>query len=138
AVAAAAKKIRRWEDPPAEGDKQGSLKAEAPLIGESSLKVEAEGIPTRVNKRAPGMPARLRFSHGAGTEFDLNEESAGTRAWLSMLPAILDALDVGAVYVVDEIDTSLHPELTARLVGLFQSTDLNPHNAQLVFTTHDV
>jgi hypothetical protein len=38
---------------------------------------------------------------------------------------------------VDEIDTSLHPLLTATLIRLFQSPETNLHKAQLVFTTHD-
>ena len=81
---------------------------------------------------------RLRMVHGEAREhFDLDEESAGTRAWLLILPAAITALDSGSVLVVDEIDSSLHPELTAQLVRLFQSPDLNPAGAQLVFTTHD-
>jgi hypothetical protein len=39
--------------------------------------------------------------------------------------------------LVDEIDTSLHPWLTARLVSLFQDPEANPRNAQLICTTHD-
>ena len=39
--------------------------------------------------------------------------------------------------LVDEIDSSLHPLLTATLVRLFQSSTANPNKAQLVFTTHD-
>ena len=39
---------------------------------------------------------------------------------------------------VDELDSSLHPRLSAFLVGLFQDPDRNPHGAQLLFTSHDV
>ena len=37
----------------------------------------------------------------------------------------------------DEIDASLHPRLSARLLDLFQDPDTNPNGAQLIFTTHD-
>lgn len=37
----------------------------------------------------------------------------------------------------DEIDASLHPKLSARLLELFQDPVTNPSNAQLIFTTHD-
>jgi hypothetical protein len=39
--------------------------------------------------------------------------------------------------VVDEIDASLHPRLTASLIELIHDQDTNPNGAQLVFTTHD-
>lgn len=80
----------------------------------------------------------LKFVHGEeGEYFSLEDESAGTRSWLELLPMVLEALDSGHVVAVDEIDTSLHPLLTARLVGMFQDPETNPRGAQLVFTTHD-
>lgn len=91
-----------------------------------------------LRKRAVDRRPELRFAHGSGGElFDLDEESAGTRSWLALLPTVLDVLDEGDVVVVDEIDTSLHPLLTAQLVGLFQNPETNSRNAQLIFTTHD-
>ncbi|MEU4803343.1 ATP-binding protein [Actinosynnema sp. NPDC023587] len=80
---------------------------------------------------------QLTLGHGTGEEFDLEDESAGTRAWLGLLPAALTVLDRGGLLVVDEIDASLHPQLTGRLVALFRDEEANPHRAQLVFTTHD-
>jgi hypothetical protein len=80
----------------------------------------------------------LRFEHGVeGELFELGDESDGTLSWLELLPVVLDVLDEGSVVAVDEIDTSLHPLLTAQLVGLFQDPETNPKNAQLIFTTHD-
>lgn len=67
----------------------------------------------------------------------IGEQSEGTRAWLALLSDALTALDRGAVLIIDEIDTSLHPRLTARLIELFQDGRTNPHAAQLVFATHD-
>ena len=43
----------------------------------------------------------------------------------------------GQVLLFDEIDASLHPRLSARLLELFQDPETNPHGAQLIFTTHD-
>lgn len=90
--------------------------------------------------RARGAQRRtdLKFVHdGSDEAFDLRDESAGTRNWLALIPAVLTALDSASVFVVDEIDASLHPLLTARLVSLFQDGDTNPNGAQLIFTTHD-
>ena len=87
-----------------------------------------------------GPLGRLRFVHQADDEpvaFDLDEESAGTQTWFRLLGPALDALREGQVLLFDEIDASLHPRLSARLLGLFQDPQTNPNGAQLVFTSHD-
>ena len=83
---------------------------------------------------------RLRLIHRAGGQevpFDLTEESAGTQTWFALIGPALSALRNGQVLLFDEIDASLHPRLSARLLELFQDPKTNPHNAQLIFTTHD-
>jgi AAA15 family ATPase/GTPase len=74
----------------------------------------------------------------AGTvEFDFAaEESDGTRQFLALAGPFLHTLREGSVLVVDELDARLHPNLTKRLVGLFNSS-ANRKNAQLIFATHD-
>ncbi|RJO75097.1 hypothetical protein D5S18_17115 [Nocardia panacis] len=85
-----------------------------------------------------GLPPLVFVHYGSeGTALALEQESAGTIAWLDILPGVLDALDHGRVLAIDEIDTSLHPLLTASLIELFQSDETNPHGAQLILTTHD-
>lgn len=66
------------------------------------------------------------------------EQSAGTIAYVDVLTDVLATLDRGGVLVVDELDTSLHPRLVARLIELFRDEQTNPRHAQLVFATHDV
>ena len=39
---------------------------------------------------------------------------------------------------MDEIDSSLHPAYVQELVELFKDPRTNPHQSQLIFTTHDV
>jgi hypothetical protein len=91
-----------------------------------------------LRRRADRERVELAFLHGDSDEaFRISEESAGTRSWLELLPMVLEALDSGLVVVVDEIDTSLHPLLTARLIDLFRNRETNPHSAQLIFTSHD-
>lgn len=81
---------------------------------------------------------RVKTVHGdPNAPFDVSDESHGTRSWLRLIPIALGALDRGSVLLVDEIDSSLHPLLTARLVGLFRDERTNPNGAQLIFTTHD-
>lgn len=64
-------------------------------------------------------------------------ESEGTRTWLELLVPVLKVLDSGGVLVVDELDRSLHPDLSAEIVRMFNHPELNCNHAQLLFTTHD-
>ena len=82
----------------------------------------------------------LRLLHDAGKEpvpFTHDQESAGTVKWLQTIGPALTALSRGSILLCDEIDASLHPTLTVELLHLFQSTEMNPLGAQLIFTTHD-
>ncbi|MBK7334994.1 MAG: ATP-binding protein [Saprospirales bacterium] len=72
------------------------------------------------------------------TVFDLDaQESSGTNKIFDLLGPFFDTLVNGKVLVVDELDAKLHPLLTKALVGLFNSEENNPRNAQLIFATHD-
>jgi hypothetical protein len=109
--------------------------ADLQIVDEKVVRERAAGLDPQKRERA--MP-KLFFEHSGSNEmFSFAEESAGTRSWLSLLPYALDALENGAAIVIDEIDASLHPLLTARLIGLFREAKTNPHGAQLIFTTHD-
>ena len=83
---------------------------------------------------------RLRFVRNDADEqvlFEFGQESAGTQAWFNLLGPAFGALRHGQVLLFDEINASLHPRLSARLIELFQDPQTNPHGAQLIFTTHD-
>lgn len=67
----------------------------------------------------------------------LEEESHGTQQVFALAPAALDALASGSPLLVDELEASLHPLLSQKLVEAFHDPRQNPHNAQLLFTTHD-
>ena len=64
-------------------------------------------------------------------------ESHGTQKAFYLAGPIIDVLSQGKVLVVDEMEARLHPLLTRELIHLFNSIDLNPKRAQLIFTTHD-
>ncbi|MFE9723199.1 ATP/GTP-binding protein [Streptomyces sp. NPDC005794] len=81
---------------------------------------------------------RHRTADGGYVPLDfLTEESFGTHAWFAFLGPMLSVLDKGAVLLVDELDSSLHPTLAAEVVRIFQDAQANPRDAQLIFTTHD-
>ncbi len=75
---------------------------------------------------------------GNAVEFDfVQDESRGTNRFFTSAVFLLDALQEGAFLVIDELDASMHPLLTRRLLEMFQSPNANPNGAQLLFTTHD-
>ena len=70
--------------------------------------------------------------------FDLGEqESEGTQKIFYLLSPLMDTLEYGKVLVIDEMEARLHPFITRAVIELFHSTETNPHNAQLIFCTHD-
>ena len=72
-------------------------------------------------------------------KFDFEDnESQGTQRFFAIAGPLLRALREGALLVIDELDASMHPLLTRRLLELFQSVEANICGAQLLFTTHDV
>ena len=63
-------------------------------------------------------------------------ESSGTQAAFVLLEKILPALEHGGVVIIDEIEADLHPDMIPAILDLFIDSDLNPHNAQTIFTCH--
>lgn len=73
------------------------------------------------------------------TEFELDQESDGTKRILDLLPAFVDMErhDMSRVYVIDEIDRCLHTYAGWKLVKTFLDGCTNDSRAQLLCTTHD-
>lgn len=68
--------------------------------------------------------------------FEVHEESDGTQRIMDLIPMLADLQKEPSVYVIDELDRSLHPRLTYRLLELFHSED-SPTRGQLIVTTHE-
>jgi uncharacterized protein len=64
-------------------------------------------------------------------------ESEGTKKFLYLSPFLLTTLNEGNTLVIDEFDARLHPNLTKKIVQIFNSIKTNPKGAQLIFVTHD-
>jgi AAA15 family ATPase/GTPase len=65
------------------------------------------------------------------------QEGEGTKKLATLGPNLFHTLDHGGLMLVDEFDARLHPNLSRKIIELFHSPDTNPHNAQLVFVSHD-
>jgi AAA15 family ATPase/GTPase len=66
-----------------------------------------------------------------------DEESSGTKKMLVLFPIIRLVISTGSILFIDEMNAKLHPLLVRNLILMFADPDINKHNAQLIFTTHD-
>ena len=78
----------------------------------------------------------LKFRHNnISSLFDLIEESDGTIRILELLDIILS--EEKKVYVIDELDRCLHPNLTYKFIQTFFKYVANKLDVQLIVTTHE-
>ena len=66
------------------------------------------------------------------------EESKGTKTLFNFAWPLLSSLDSGQTLLIDEMDTSLHPLIFQKIITLFNDDNINLHNGQLIYSTHDV
>ena len=97
-------------------------------------------------RKRNGEPELLRLfsNHYISPEktvrFDLNLESEGSKRLLDLLPSLLDLTSNSKlkVLIIDELDRSMHPDLTAVLIKKYLATSNKQTRNQLIFTTHDI
>lgn len=73
-------------------------------------------------------------------KFDISQESDGSQRVIDLLPAFLAMSAAGSkkVFVIDEVDRSLHTLLTRQLLEMYLDSCSPNSRSQLLFTTHDV
>ena len=79
-------------------------------------------------------------SDGNRVKFKLSQEASGSLRLMDLIPAFLHltAEDSDCVYVIDELDRSLHPRLSRHLIQSYLNGCSTSNRSQLIFTTHDV
>jgi AAA15 family ATPase/GTPase len=80
--------------------------------------------------------------NGERFKFDLFNESDGTKRLLDLLPALCGSdedmnHDYNHVYVIDEFDRSLHPNLSKSFLSTFLDGGVSVKGDQLIVTTHE-
>ena len=78
---------------------------------------------------------KLVFRHGDEL-FGYSEESEGTTRLMDLLPILSKDSGNEAIYIIDELDRSLHPQLTQKFVRDFERL-CEKSKRQLIFTTHE-
>jgi hypothetical protein len=78
--------------------------------------------------------------HGSGemeTKFEMDEESDGTIRLLDFIPMLIDLRRNPVVYLIDELDRSMHPMMTYEIIKSFFSNINRDVESQLIFSTHE-
>ena len=81
---------------------------------------------------------QILFKHKNSNNYlDFNEESLGTQLMFVLIPFIFNTINNSGVLIIDELDKSLHPILVEYIIRLFNNSEFNKNNSQLIFNTHD-
>lgn len=98
-----------------------------------------EGFDIKKEKKEDGISINVQALHsfnGQKQYLPFQYESAGTQQLFVLLKTILLVLTNGGVAILDEFDVNLHPDMVMSLFEMFIQPETNPHNAQLLFSTH--
>lgn len=68
--------------------------------------------------------------------FDTSEESDGTNRIIDFIPLLMDLMNGENVFIIDEMERSLHPNLIYELIDLFLSKSVGI-NSQLILASHE-
>lgn len=102
-------------------------------FGEGEIVAE-KGFPNRYYS----LTIKAKHEHETGKNIPLNlsEESDGTKRLLNLIPALHFLGKKWTVFVIDEIDRSLHPLLTIKFIQFFLAA-CGIKNSQIIITTHE-
>lgn len=132
--------LRRWLASPSVRRAEVIDLLRAADVGLRDISVKKITLPPINDDEAPVFTNEISFIHQGAVDnatFRLAEESSGTLRLLELASRVILVLERGGLFVVDEIDASLHPLLTGSLIRLFQSPSANRYGGQLIFTSHD-
>lgn len=74
-------------------------------------------------------------SYGEEIAMNIREESDGTRRLLEYMPLLYSILRKGGVFVIDEIERSIHPIMIKSIMQ--KISDSKDARGQIIFTTHE-
>ena len=101
-----------------------------------TLKINDQRFVLKQNENGEIVYSKMLLNHGNADDlFEYSDESDGTQRLFDLIP-IFFALKQNRVILIDEIDRSLHTNLTRKFIELFFSVSMN-NSSQLIATTHD-
>lgn len=95
------------------------------------------GVRSMRVQQGPNGPTAWFEHRGLATPLPVHLESHGTRLFVRIFPLLNQALEIGGVAVVDELDLAIHPLVLPEILRWFHDSERNPHNAQLWMTCNN-
>lgn len=86
---------------------------------------------------ASKLVVKRRSKTGKTVEFELNEESHGTQRFIDLLPALIQTVYNGKVFIIDELNRSVHPMLIHEVMKEYLHTENKISKGQVIFSTHE-
>lgn len=105
------------------------------LMGKGTLKLQNHLFEIEFNREAIEMHEILFKHNDSNVTFTFGEESDGTRRLIELLDIIYNDSKSRTV-IIDELDRSLHPQMTIKFVETFLKYSENLMT-QLIITTHE-
>lgn len=104
--------------------------------------LEKMEAPEEIRLRFKNMETRsMIFKHfskdGDNNVLPFDEQSTGTKLMFGLAGPLIHVLENGYILIIDELERSLHPHLVEEIIKIFQSSETNKKNAQLIFTAHN-
>jgi hypothetical protein len=137
-----------WSDIPLSQSDIEGIKAQFGSFDQKGVSMIKKGFgkPFHISVQDNELVAKRLFSvhRGSGSQpevlFDLNDESDGTVRLIDLLTHFLAASKQGSdnVFVIDELDRSLHTLLLRQLLESYLASCSTESRSQIIFTTHDV
>jgi AAA15 family ATPase/GTPase len=123
-------------------DEDTILRAKAPKSMQQVLDAldklaQATGVPSRAVINSYHKTFDSQGTPQNDIAFDFRDESEGSKKLVALSGPLVDTLENACVLFIDEFDARLHPILSRKIVEIFNSSNLNPSNAQLIVATHD-
>ncbi|MCK4542803.1 MAG: ATP-binding protein [Spirochaetales bacterium] len=114
------------------------IKIEKKKIDKSILRLLPEDVREKIQKDdSKAFFPEIFFKHqyGKGESFlSLEEESRGTQRFFELLGPLLTLIVAQGFLIIDELDSSMHPELLSYFLQAFLE---NSDEAQMIFTSHN-
>lgn len=110
--------------------------------GEIVVQSSASTITISLDKNGEPACLRLKMEHrkqgGESVYFDTKDESDGTRRLMNLAPLLLDVWERNRVFIIDELDRSLHTLLSRLFIqSVLAGVAKKKAQGQFIMTTHD-
>ena len=127
-------------------ENEGLKKFTIKLLKAADFNISDINVKKTSTKMAPVMPGlmaekdTLFMVHEGDLDtgsIEFLKESLGTKKIVILAEHLYPVLSKPSVLIIDELESSLHPDLTRLIVACFLDETINVHNSQLIFTSHE-